>query len=103
MRTAQSKSGCSRNWLCAAVRPVRHSLPGGLSVAVDETIGNHFDKETQIKPVTLGVIVGNRGFFPAHLCKTGRETILKLLAAEGFKAVIVDENINDKFLAVWRA
>lgn len=49
-----------------------------------------------MKPVTLGVIVGNRGFFPAHLCKTGRETILKVLAAEGIKAVIVDENINDK-------
>ncbi len=36
---------------------------------------------------TLGVIVGNRGFFPAHLCETGRETILKVLRKEGIKAI----------------
>jgi L-fucose isomerase-like protein len=35
----------------------------------------------------LGVIVGNRGFFPDHLCKTGRETILKVLKEEGLKAI----------------
>lgn len=44
-----------------------------------------------MKPVTLGVIVGNRGFFPAHLCKTGRQTILKVLEQEGFKAIALDE------------
>ena len=31
---------------------------------------------------TLGVIVGNRGFFPAHLCESGRKTILQVLADE---------------------
>jgi len=36
---------------------------------------------------TLGVIVGNRGFFPDHLCDTGRQTILKVLAEEGINAV----------------
>jgi len=36
---------------------------------------------------TLGVIVGNRGFFPDHLCETGRQIILKVLAEEGIKAV----------------
>lgn len=40
-----------------------------------------------MKQVTLGVIVGNRGFFPAHLCETGRQTILKVLAEEGIKAI----------------
>ncbi|NJN98291.1 MAG: fucose isomerase [Anaerolineales bacterium] len=38
------------------------------------------------KPV-LGVIVGNRGFFPDHLCDTGRQTILRILAEEGIEAV----------------
>ncbi len=38
------------------------------------------------KPV-LGVIVGNRGFFPDHLCDTGRQTILRILAEEGIDAV----------------
>lgn len=37
--------------------------------------------------VTLGVIVGNRGFFPSHLCESGRETILKVLKEEGIEAV----------------
>ena len=27
------------------------------------------------KPLTLGMIVGNRGFFPSHLCDTGRKTM----------------------------
>jgi len=36
---------------------------------------------------TLGVIVGNRGFFPDHLCETGRQTILKVLADEGIHAI----------------
>lgn len=31
----------------------------------------------------LGVIVGNRGFFPGHLCETGRQAVLKMLAEEG--------------------
>lgn len=36
---------------------------------------------------TLGVIVGNRGFFPDHLCDAGRQTILKVLGEEGIKAI----------------
>ncbi len=40
-----------------------------------------------MKPVTLGVIVGNRGFFPDHLANTGHQTILQVLAEEGINAV----------------
>jgi L-fucose isomerase-like protein len=40
--------------------------------------------------VTLGVIVGNRGFFPGHLAATGRVEILRALAEEGIDAVIID-------------
>ena len=47
-----------------------------------------------MEPVTLGVIVGNRGFFPDHLCVTGRATILKVLEAQGIKAVILDESVG---------
>ena len=36
---------------------------------------------------TLGVLVGNRGFFPAELCEQGRKTILAVLKEEGFDAV----------------
>ncbi len=40
-----------------------------------------------MKPITLGVIVGTRGFFPGHLAETGRRTILDVLAAEGINAI----------------
>jgi L-fucose isomerase-like protein len=42
------------------------------------------------KPVTLGVIVGNRGFFPAHLCEEGRTRVLKALAEEGLQSIALD-------------
>ena len=37
--------------------------------------------------ITLGVIVGNRGFFPSHLCETGRATVLEVLEDEGINTV----------------
>ncbi len=39
---------------------------------------------------TLGVIVGNRGFFPDHLCETGRQEILRVLAEEGLRVIVLD-------------
>jgi L-fucose isomerase-like protein len=39
---------------------------------------------------TLGVIVGNRGFFPDHLCETGRQDILRALEEEGLRAIVLD-------------
>ncbi len=38
---------------------------------------------------TLGIIVGNRGFFPDHLVDSGRKTILKVLEEECIKPVIL--------------
>ena len=37
---------------------------------------------------TLGVIVGNRGFFPTHLCVTGRQEVLDILAKHHIKTII---------------
>ncbi len=42
------------------------------------------------RPLTLAVIVGNRGFFPAHLAEKGRETVLQVLAKHKIETVIVD-------------
>jgi L-fucose isomerase-like protein len=39
------------------------------------------------KKMTLGVIVGNRGFFPDHLAKTGREEMLSALGRAGIDVV----------------
>ena len=43
----------------------------------------------KVKPVTLGVIVGNRGFFPSHLCEDGRAIMLKVLEEEGIQAIAI--------------
>jgi len=39
------------------------------------------------KKMTRGIIVGNRGFFPDHLAKTGREEIIRVLGAAGIDVV----------------
>ena len=39
--------------------------------------------------VTFGVIVGNRGFFPGHLAREGREEMLRALEEEGYDAVVL--------------
>ena len=41
------------------------------------------------KRVTFGVIVGNRGFFPDHLAKSGREDMLGALRGAGYDVVAV--------------
>jgi L-fucose isomerase-like protein len=41
------------------------------------------------RKVTFGVIVGNRGFFPDQLAKTGREEIIKILEAAGAGVVVL--------------
>jgi L-fucose isomerase-like protein len=41
----------------------------------------------ELKPTTLGLIVGSRQFFPADLCEAGREDMLRALAEEGIRAV----------------
>ena len=41
------------------------------------------------RKMTFGVIVGNRGFFPDHLAKTGREEIISVLESAGAKAIVL--------------
>jgi L-fucose isomerase-like protein len=45
------------------------------------------DEKKSQKKMTMGVIVGNRGFFPDHLAKSGREEILRALSIGGIDAV----------------
>jgi L-fucose isomerase-like protein len=40
-----------------------------------------------VKKMTMGLIVGNRGFFPDHLAKSGREEMLRVLAGAGMDVV----------------
>jgi L-fucose isomerase-like protein len=39
------------------------------------------------KKMTMGIIVGNRGFFPDHLAKSGREEMIRALERAGMGVV----------------
>jgi len=41
------------------------------------------------KKMTMGVIVGNRGFFPDQLAKSGREEMMRVLAQAGIDCVVL--------------
>ena len=41
------------------------------------------------RTMTFGIVVGNRGFFPDHLAKTGREEIIATLEKAGAKAIVL--------------
>jgi L-fucose isomerase-like protein len=41
------------------------------------------------RTMTFGVVVGNRGFFPGHLAKSGREEIISVLEAAGARVVVL--------------
>jgi len=51
------------------------------------------------KKLTLGLLVGNRGFFPDHLAKRGRERMLDVLEKAGIDVVAVTPE-DTKFGAV---
>lgn len=48
---------------------------------------------------TFGVVVGNRGFFPGHLAKSGREEMLRILTNAGIASVALAES-ESKYGAV---
>src|SRR5690242_13551826 len=52
-----------------------------------------------MRKTTFGLIVGNRGFFPAHLCEAGRRVILDTLSQHGIDVVALPPDAT-KFGAV---
>jgi len=52
-----------------------------------------------MRTTTLGVIVGNRGFFPAVLARDGREQVLRVLEGKGHRAICLTPE-DTKFGAV---
>jgi len=42
------------------------------------------------RTMTMGVVVGSRGFFPDHLAKSGREEMLQALQKAGMEAVVLN-------------
>jgi L-fucose isomerase-like protein len=41
------------------------------------------------KKMTMGLIIGNRGFFPDHLAKTGREDMMRVLEQAGMDCIVL--------------
>jgi L-fucose isomerase-like protein len=44
---------------------------------------------TAQRTMTFGIVVGNRGFFPDHLAKTGREEMIAAVKSAGAKALVL--------------
>jgi L-fucose isomerase-like protein len=42
------------------------------------------------KKITLGLIVGNRGFFPGHLAESGRKEMIQVLQQAGIEVAVLD-------------
>ena len=51
------------------------------------------------RQMTFGLIVGNRGFFPGHLAKSGREEMMRALETAGCRVVVLGTE-DTKFGAV---
>jgi L-fucose isomerase-like protein len=51
------------------------------------------------KKMTMGIIVGNRGFFPDHLAKSGREEMIQAVQNAGMDFVVMDPS-QSKYGAV---
>ena len=47
----------------------------------------------------MGIVVGNRGFFPDHLAKSGREEMIRAVERAGMHAIVLDES-QSKYGAV---
>src|SRR5271163_1698130 len=45
--------------------------------------------------ITLGLIVGNRGFFPGHLAELGRAEMVKVLRESGVDVVVLDVKLSN--------
>src|SRR5882762_4586645 len=67
---------CLLHLFCAGKRPPLKEK------ATEPTMAN-------MRKMTMGVIVGNRGFFPDHLAKTGREEMLLVLQNAGIDVVVL--------------
>src|SRR5437870_11035314 len=49
--------------------------------------------------MVLGILVGNRGFFPDHLARSGRQEMIAALHAQGIKPILLGES-DSKYGAV---
>jgi len=46
------------------------------------------------RTMTMGVLVGNRGFFPSHLATSGRMEIVAALESAGIKPIVLSPEVT---------
>ena len=46
------------------------------------------------RTMTMGVLVGNRGFFPSHLATSGRLEIVAALESAGIKPIVLSPEVT---------
>ncbi|RPI07632.1 MAG: fucose isomerase, partial [Acidobacteriales bacterium] len=46
------------------------------------------------RQITFGLIVGNRGFFPDHLARSGRDEMISVLNSSGYGVVCPDPSLT---------
>ena len=56
-----------------------------------------------MRPVTLGVIIGNRGFFPDHLVTEARDEITRFLKKKNPRRNLDGETKSSSFWIMGRA
>jgi L-fucose isomerase-like protein len=69
------------------IHQIESNAGGKLTAKLASQASSRPSRPAPVERVTLGVIVGNRGFFPGHLARTGREEMLRALAEEGIDAI----------------
>ena len=52
-------------------------------------MGRRGERRTMGRQMTMGVVVGNRGFFPSHLATSGRLEMIAALEAAGVKPIVL--------------
>ena len=53
-------------------------------------MGRRGERRTMGRQMTMGVVVGNRGFFPSHLATSGRLEMIAALEAAGVKPIVLE-------------
>src|SRR5215472_6512948 len=60
--------------------------------AFAETVPGEAMTQSSNPPMVLGIIVGNRGFFPDHLARSGRQEMIATLNAQGVQPIVLGES-----------
>ena len=71
------------------IHKLESNVGGKLTAQRSAAHGAAARKTPPVERVTLGIIVGNRGFFPGHLAQTGRDEMLRAFDEMGIDPIVL--------------